>query len=271
MMLLERWRNSAIKSFAKCPQAFKWEYLEGQAKKESIEAFTGTQAHHALDYMHLQILLFGGVTLKEVLDHYTDQYGQNWGPQVFIAETAKEQNSNYYFEMGQDCITHYFNTYEAGGTGLWDASEETQYLERTYKGIVGGYEFQGTVDRVAWLNGVLHIHDYKTGKAKPTKAELAVSQQLSIYALLASKHHNYKGDVYLHLHYLQHQKLYTEIRTQDQIQGINAEVEQVISEIEEAQDLHHWPAKVGNLCGWCPFYKTCTQYQESKMKDFNYV
>lgn len=262
-----RLRNSGINDFRKCPWAFKLKYVDQYSTGlESIEAYTGTQAHSAMQDFYDLIKDSGRVqTLQEVVQNYINYFQDNWHTGLFM---VKDLTTEFYQQLGVQCIQNYYLTYAPFNQGKVIATE------LNLKNNIGGVPFEGTIDRVDLDPcGSLSIHDYKTGKRTPTKAELETSQQLSTYCILLAKHYGGKQGIWngkeikLHLHYMQHNKTYSTSRHPDQLFELIEQIKNTSLLIHEANELEHWPARTSILCPWCEYKNECKSFLEQEERN----
>lgn len=117
---------------------------------------------------------------------------------------------------------------------------------------------QGYIDRIARdKNGILRIHDYKTGGHLPTQPEADSDAQLALYQMAVEKMWPDNNGVELIWHYLQFDTDLVSHRTPEQLEELRQSYIGKIRRIEKGVELGNFPTNESSLCQWCEYYSLC--------------
>ena len=243
---------SSLNCFEKCPKQYWFRYVEKRpVDTEGIEAFVGKRVHEVLERLY-QFAAEGMVpSLERVLYRYHANFEKAFDAErIRIARAGTDVD--LYRRNGSRCLENYYRTHYP-----FDA-DETIGIERKIGFALGGdpkYKLRGIIDRVARTReGVLEIHDFKTGRRIPKQDELDRDRQLGLYELGLRDELGETGPIRLVWHYLLANQVRVSERGAEQREQLRVETRNVIDRIRTEQT---WKTKTSALCGWCEFRDAC--------------
>ena len=246
--------HSSLSSFETCPKKYQLRYvLKVPADTEGIEAFVGKRVHEVLERLYQ----FAARGMVPSLARVIARFRANWEEQ-YDAERMRivrnELAPEDYQRAGERCLE---NAYRR----LYPFDDETIGLEHAVQFPLdddGRYAVRGVIDRlVRARDGVLEIHDYKTGRRLPSQDELDRDRQLALYEIGVRAALREEGEVRLVWHYLLQNVVRVSTRTPEQLAALREVTCRTIDRIraEEA-----WDARPGKLCPWCEYRSICPAF-----------
>jgi len=246
--------HSRLEAFKKCPRQYYYRYIEKTSTPyEGVEAYMGTQVHSVLEKVYEELgkgHLMSFSTASNYLDHYFDD---KWHSDIYIVRKRDGLDRDYYKNLGQTCLKNYYNDYFPFDDGHTIGIEK--YVEFEVNG--GRDIMRGFVDRISISNGVLRIHDYKTGKKKLGKIAAGRDGQLASYEIAIRSDNPEIKEVELVWHFLQHNENVTSKRTPEQLCQLKDSIEDTIRVIDEHTEKMEFPTKPTKLCSWCSYKNLC--------------
>lgn len=262
--------HSRIACFEKCPRQFHFRYvLAIESQQEGIEAFLGKRVHEVLERLYQFTDEGRRPPLEKVLDRFRILWDQHYDAsriQIVRAENSAAQ----YRDIGERCLTLFYRRHYPFDNG------KTLGLEKRLVFSIDtekGYKLQGIVDRLARArDGVLEIHDYKTGARALPQKDADADRQLALYQLALEHGAGHKEPeldtaqgVRLVWHFLQTDTIRISTRTPEQLETLREKTVHAIDEIESAiaatrSDRYRTEAieaKKSALCQWCDYAKIC--------------
>jgi putative RecB family exonuclease len=248
----EIYSHSRLSSFESCPRKFHYRYVQKlPVETESIEAFAGKRVHEVLERLYKAAQQSRFPSLERVLRLFRELWTEHFKPEsvrIARAENAPE----LYRENGERCLTNYYRRFYP-----FD-SDQTLGLEQRVSfslDAVGDYRVQGVIDRVVRArDGVLEIHDFKTGKWVPTQKELDRDRQLALYQIGVAETYGAEQPIRLVWHYLLRDQVRTSTRTPEALEDLREHTIQLIDAIRSERNFEPRPSA---LCGWCEFAEIC--------------
>lgn len=278
------YRQSMLKSFQKCPGYYQRRYLHGdESPLTTIEKYMGHVVHNTLEmfYEHLKQTPAKLPTLAQVHKKYQLMWKEEWdGDLIQIVhlptatpEQRAKKTAKAYFQLGLECLTKYYSRNYPFDDEIVLANE----LEIEFE--LDGWTIAGRLDRLGQhkQSRAIRVHDYKTGSTKPSSAARKVDMQLTFYeegvrrmidagAILVpglEPGTEAQADFEQILHFVRHDISYVAARTQGEIDLCMARTVEVIEEIEDAEEMDHFPFRPNHLCLWCEFCGDCDAFQEN--------
>lgn len=244
--------HSRLSSFENCPRQFHFRYvLQLPAESESIEAFVGKRVHEVLERLYVFVGQGMVPTLPKVLERY-----RAWWEERYDAERVRVVRSNepisFYYMLGERCLQNYYRR-----NYPFDADETLGVEERVQVDLDedGRYQLQGVVDRIVRApDGVVEIHDYKTGRYVPSQQQLDEDRQLALYQLGAADKHGHDRSYRLVWHYLASDQVRSSQRTPEQLTELRRKTISLIDRIERETEFGPRESK---LCEWCEYESIC--------------
>lgn len=241
-------------TFRQCPARFKIHYLDGVSKPdESIEAFTGSRVHEALDHLYSRKMDGQTPMLDELLDVYLSKWQSHWHDRIAIAN--RQYTEEGYYRIGERCISWYYRTYVPFG----ETSRGTEVPIEFTLDNENEIRFIGIIDRLDYVgDGIWEIHDYKTGKRALSQTQADNDRQLALYQIGLERVEPGVKEVRLVWHFLQSGIRRESQRTRPQltrlINSLKSDVSQILDRIELNGE---FPPRESRLCDWCYFWEEC--------------
>ncbi|MFO7779087.1 MAG: PD-(D/E)XK nuclease family protein [Nitriliruptoraceae bacterium] len=231
---------SRIDTYTNCPRSFRYRYLDRLPTLPSPHLSFGTSIHGALEAYHARTLL-GPLSEQELLAALYDA----WDPSGF-ADLPREEQLTYY-RRAQTVLRRY-HARELPADRTTAATEA--WFEVPFEDSV---VVVGSIDRVdVDEHGALHVVDYKTNRRARSRAEVARSLQLSLYALACE--HLYGA-------------LPATVALDFVVAGLTVTVEldeldldrarRVVLDTAAAIRAERFPTTPNRLCDWCDHRAVC--------------
>jgi len=250
--------HSRISTFEQCPLKFKYKYID-KIKPEiekTIELHLGSVIHNTLEWIYNNV---EELTLKidKIMEHYTQEWQKEFSDKIRIVKeglTARD-----YFNKGIQFLVDYYGRHSPFKDGTIECE----------KGILikldeeGTYELQGFIDRLVYnlATGEYEVHDYKTANKLPTQEEADKDRQLALYSMAIKEIYGKDKEVILVWHYLAHNTKITSKRTNEQLEQLKKETQELIKKIESTREF--LPQKSA-LCNWCEYKPICPEWDIKK-------
>lgn len=226
---------SQIETFRLCPLHYKLRYILNIPTPSSASLSFGTSIHGALhDFYALHA--GGEKVTKEFLLTLLQKF---WRTQGYESKQYEERMK----KRGEEYLSEYFDK-------QFDPKTVTYALEQPFMISLGSIKVGGKIDRIDTLpNGKREIIDYKTGRM-PSKREIDVNLQLSIYALAAGGN---PEDVTLSLYFFDSQKKISTTRTLEQLEKEKSKITDIAREMEVSD----FRCSGNQLCRDCEYKLFC--------------
>lgn len=249
--------HSRISAFENCPLQYRYRYIDGIRKDvEGIEAFMGKTVHEVLDalYADLPRARAGGPEPHVAL--FNELWRRNLSPGVRIVR--ENMTAEDYRAIGERCVASYFRRHHPFETGEVLGRETRVEFSLDAD---GRYRMQGFVDRIdRTAEGVIEIHDYKTGSL-PRAGALRSDRQLTLYEIAVRDRWSGVQEVRLVWHYLAHDRSFVERRGPEDLARTRLSVIRSIQRIEATVD---FPARPSALCSWCEYREICPAMETTR-------
>jgi putative RecB family exonuclease len=248
----ERFSHSRLSSFEDCPKKYEYRYvLKIPRETESIEGFVGKRVHEVLERLYTATGRGHVPTLPQVIHRYRALFDEKYDPErvrVVREETPLEE----YRENGERGLTNYYRRHYP-----FDGDETLGLEERVSFDLDGDghYRILGFVDRISRArDGVIEIHDYKTGRWVPDQKQLDGDRQLALYQIGVMEKFGEGGAMRLVWHYVLRNQVRTSTRTPEQLASLRTETARLIDRIRAAERFEPKPSA---LCSWCEYNDIC--------------
>ncbi len=270
---------SAIDTYLRCPQQYKFQEIDRIRAPKSREAIFGSLVHDTLEYM------FSRTPLYPTLDEIVAYFREHWpAREVFLAESKNdplkrpwtEDEAKLFFEEGVRMLKKFYESNAPWNYLVVDLESRFEVALRDEK-TGETHILAGIIDRIDKLpDGKYEIIDYKTGKRMPSQDMLNRDLQLSLYSLGLQNRwpHLKPEDIKLSLYFLKHDEKLTAHPAPDATEKIKKHVLKTINEIQEkiksGKPFEPMPSILCNWCGYrpmCPAWKHLYKNQESGIKN----
>ena len=244
--------HSRLSSFENCPKQFHFRYvLKIPQESESIEAFLGKRVHEVFERLYQFAARDQVPSLEQVIRRYRALFDEQFEPER-VRVVRSGVPLSYYQDLGERCLRNYYQAHYP-----FDEGETLGLEERIHFDLdeASRYRFQGVIDRLARTpDGVIEIHDYKTGKRIPSQRNLDKDRQLALYQLGLSKRYGPDQPMRLVWHYVASGQRRSSTRSSEQLDALRRET---IERIEQIQGELEFAPKKQALCDWCEYKTIC--------------
>jgi len=240
---------SRLKTYENCPKRFRYQYvLEAPKSQTDMSAAEfGIMIHSAFEIVFDWVRgeeFVGVIPEEKIVESYRVAFDEASLVGVDV------------FREGFDLFRSYFNRHP--DVDHWNVLD----VEREFEVEIEGIPFLGYMDRVDKIGkDEIEIIDYKTNRMLFDRHELASDVQASIYLLAApilwpwAKRFSFRFDM------LRFDRAQVVTRTPAELDVARMYVADLVRRIEsEGAD---WRAKLGPLCGWCPYSDRCFEYRDA--------
>lgn len=244
--------HSRLSSFENCRKQFEFRYIQKiPSETESIEAFVGKRVHEILERLYL----FVGRGQIPGVEKVVDRYQKLWD-ETYDAERVRIIREGtplaFYRNLGESCLRGYYLRHYP-----FDDSETLGIEKRVVFPLddAGDYKMQGIIDRISRArDGVIEVHDYKTGARVPSQKILDQDRQLALYQIGLTRQFGEDQPFRLVWHYVAKNQIRVSTRTPEELAKLR---ESTIARIEEIQSASEFPARKIALCPWCEYKSRC--------------
>lgn len=255
--------HSRLSAYETCPRKYRFRYVDGiEVGRESIESFTGTLVHEALEWLHGEVGAGRVPDAPALAARFREQWTARWHADVAIVRPTDTPEG--FQQMGLRCLaayyrrTHPFDRGEVVGLEL----QLQVPLDAEQQHWIMGY-----ADRVTRLGpGRYEIRDYKTGRWVPPQEELDRDRQLALYQMALPRRFPDVREVVLVWNYLQKDVECTSRRTAAQLESLRRATLALVLELVDrgarvAADAGQadalFPTRESRLCDWCEYRAIC--------------
>lgn len=250
---LETLSPSRASDFKVCPQLFKFKAIDKIEVPPTVYQARGTTAHLALQWLFdLGAAERTPETLYELFRKAWVELRDEEFPDLF---ENTEQERAWGIES-LEVLANYFLIEDP--TQLEPLDRELDMTED-----LGEITIRGILDRMEEEDDGLVITDYKTGKAPREQYAIPAFFALKIYALLIRKRTG-RTPVRLKLMYLNGPTVYEIPINETQLEATQRKLEALWAAINRAIVNNDFPARPGNLCGWCQYRDRCPAFADDQ-------
>ena len=241
--------HSRLSSFENCPKQFEFRYIQKiPSSTEGVEAFVGKRVHEILERLYLFVGRGQIPGVEKVIDRYHKLWEETYdADRVRIVREGTPLS--YYRELGENCLRGYYLRHYPFDDG------ETLGIERRVVfplDSAGKYRMQGIIDRISRArDGVIEVHDYKTGARVPSQRILDQDRQLALYQIGLAREFGEDTPFRLVWHYVAKNRICQSTRGPEELAALR---ETTIQRIDAAAD---FPPKKIALCNWCEYKDRC--------------
>ncbi len=243
--------HSKLSTYETCPLQYKYRYIDKiKLGRETIEAFVGKRVHETLEKLYKDLKVTKVDSLGDLLTFYNDAWRKNWTENVEIIR--KDYTSENYRVLGEKCIRDYYRRFYPFEQDRTIGLEQQIFVELDEK---GEYRIIGYIDRISQgSEGIIEIHDYKTGQSLPTQESADQDRQLALYQIGIQQRWPDVKKVRLIWHYLAFDRDLVSERSIEELDALRQDTRKLIHEIEQTKE---FPPKQGAICPWCEFIDIC--------------
>jgi putative RecB family exonuclease len=246
---------SSLGCFENCPKQYHFRYVEKlDVEGEGIEAFVGKRVHEVLERLYRFVADGMVPSLERVLYRYHQNFVAAFDA-ARIRITRDDVDAGSYRAAGARGLENYYRRhYPFDGDQTLGLEHPLQFaLDEA-----GRYAVRGIIDRVVRAkDGVLEIHDYKTGRRVPRQHEVDRDRQLGLYELGLRKLWHERGPVRLVWHYVLSDQQRLSERSEEQRAELSEETTRTIDRIRAESA---WEPRPSGLCGWCDYRALCPAF-----------
>lgn len=252
--------HSRLSSFENCPKQFEFRYIQKiPSETEGIEAFVGKRVHEILERLYLFVGRGQLPGIEKVVDRYHKLWEETYDDER-VRIVREGTPLDYYRKLGESCLRGYYMRHYPFDDG------ETLGIERRVVfplDEAGQYRMQGIIDRISRArDGVIEVHDYKTGARVPSQRVLDQDRQLALYQIGLAREFGEDAPFRLVWHYVAKNRTCSSTRTPEELAALRAQTIERIDEIEAATTFE--PKKIA-LCNWCEYKSRCPLHATPEM------
>jgi putative RecB family exonuclease len=251
--------HSRLSSFENCPKQFEYRYVQKiPSESESIEAFVGKRVHEILERLYLFVGRGQIPGVERVVDRYQKLWEETWDAER-IRIVREGTPASFYRELGERCLRGYYMRHYP-----FDADETLGIEKRVVFSLdpTGEYRMQGIIDRISRArDGVIEVHDYKTGARVPSQKMLDSDRQLALYQIGLAREFGEGQPFRLVWHYVAKNVIRTSTRSAEDLVALRGAT---IDRIDEIQAAEAYPPRRSALCGWCEYKQLCPEWGASE-------
>jgi putative RecB family exonuclease len=244
--------HSRLSSFENCRKQFEFRYIQKiPSESESIEAFVGKRVHEILERLYL----FVGRGQVPGVEKVVERYHKLW-EETYDADRVRIIREgtplSFYRNLGESCLRGYYLKHYP-----FDDSETLGIEKRVVFPLdeAGEYKMQGIIDRISRArDGVIEVHDYKTGARVPSQKAVDQDRQLALYQIGLTRQYGDEQPFRLVWHYVAKNQVRVSTRTPEELTELRVDT---IARIDEIQTATDFPAKKIALCPWCEYKSRC--------------
>lgn len=240
---------SQIRTYEVCPVHYKLSYILRIPTVPTAALSFGTAMHATMNDFYLFVRK-GEKPTKKLLYDLLDK---NWINEGFRHKKQEKE----YKEKGEEYLSGYLK--KTFGKDSPPVALERSFLVTLKKDRERPLKIGGTIDRVDMLKGQkIEIVDYKTSENVPSQKDVDANEQLTFYALAATKMSDKPfavdaDKIYLSLYYFEDQIKITTTRTQRQLKEFEKRLFEIRKEIEDSD----FRCSKGYICENCEFRSFC--------------
>lgn len=239
----DRFSYTQLTAFRKCPYQYRLAHLDKVSARGGPERSFGTTIHNTLEEFMKKWVCSGGklkwIDLKKI-------YRRQWIDEWYRDEKQRQQ----YWKEGESCLRSFYRRVKEQPPEIYQVRDEL-WLEKKFRGEIGGFPFRGKIDRVDRIPEGLELIDYKTGRAKE-KLSAQDKEQLLIYQLAARDILKIKP-VRLSFYYLNEDRKVSFLGSDSDLEKAEDKVRRTIRQILQSD----FSAKPGFHCRFCDFGRIC--------------
>lgn len=227
-----------LKTFLECPRKFQFTYLDQIPVPTPASLAFGKTLHETIELIHLDGLwderrafsLFRSLWEKR----------QQEEPLLFTDRTPK-----HYEGLAEKILSGYLKRQRHRPPPL--------LIEFEFSLPFGEDQLHGVIDQIREEGEGLVIVDLKSDKSKPSKAELDMDLQFTLYAFAA--HQIFRRPILACCHY--HLRTNEELWTGRDPERCAETLREVIAFVAQNIKAGFFPPNRGLQCRWCPFAFLC--------------
>lgn len=244
---------SALDTYTKCPQKYKFQEIQKIKGPKSKEAVFGTQIHAALNYMFSRDPLFP--TAEEVIGHFRDSFS--------AVTTIPDEEKKRYLASGEKLLADFYAKNPPWMFRVID-------LESRFEAVIEdpvyhtSHTLAGIIDRIDKPDdSTYEIIDYKTSRKIPSQESVDRNMQLAIYNIGLQKRwpHINPEDIKLSLHFVKSNEKLSTIYSATSLKKTEEKILSTLHTIEEKTKSDDFPPIPSALCDWCPYKPICPAWK----------
>jgi len=247
---MARYSYSKLNTYRTCPLQYRFRYIDKIRIEVApgVEAFMGSRAHDALEWLYKQVGHGRVPTQDDVVAVYNERWDAERPGDLRIVNEDLDEAA--YRDAGRRCLELYYRRHTPFDEGIVLGLEEGFQIP-----LENGIVLNGFIDRLMKTeDGVYEVHDYKTSQRLPTPAKARADEQGGWYALAVRKRFPHAREVRLVWHYLRHDEEIESERTPEEAEALEQDIVCRVRTIEAAAE---FPAHESALCDWCDYFGIC--------------
>ena len=225
--------------YEKCPQAWKFHYIDKIPEKDSASLIVGRMVHEAVAEYINSLIKSQNQTNLSILDQIIDKYRANAG--------AYSSEFEEYVEGMRQIIL----------PPVSEAAVEAKVaVNRSWRPVEYNKAFlRGRIDFLYHNGGTVVITDWKTNRYIPPQSKILEDRQLKVYALLTSVLTPTDNFV-VQLSYLRYGGGHHRI-VELELEDLEETKDWVLRTVDKIESEEEWKPTPGAHCNWCSYIDRC--------------
>lgn len=242
---------SSSAAFSKCPQQFKFSYIDRLPSEPSVASSRGTLVHSALEH------LMKRNPAERTRDHAQSDLDHAKIEFVTTPDFTKlkleQEDEEKFFSDAALLVGRYFD--------LEDPTTVNPIgLELKLEAEIGGVLMRGIIDRLDLDNdGELTVTDYKSGRSPSPRFQGDALTQVHTYAVLCQGMLGRRPKK-VQLLYLTDAKAIVAKADDQTCRGIETKTSARWTAIKKACATDNFPTNTSKLCDWCSYKDYCPAF-----------
>jgi len=229
---MARYSYSKLNTYRTCPLQYRFRYIDKIRVEVApgVEAFMGSRAHDALEWLYKQVGHGCVPTQEEVVAVYNERWDAERPGDLRIVNEDLDEAA--YRDAGQRCLEIYCRRHAPFDEGIVLGLEEGFQVQ-----LENGIVLNGFIDRLMKTEeDIYEVHDYKTSQRLPTPEQARADEQGGWYALAVRRRFPHARAVHLVWHYLRHDEELESERTPEEAEALEQDIVRRVRTIEAAAE-----------------------------------
>jgi RecB family exonuclease len=260
--MLKSYSYSSLDTFRKCPQQFKFRYLDKipVPKKVSADQYLGNTVHRVLQQLYKQ----GANGVLIPLDKAKQLYMSEWEKvnTDSIAVVSNYLGIDDYIRLGDEMLVRHYEKYQPFNQGTLLGTEVN--LTFTLPGTA--FKLRAIIDKF-WKreDGTIEIADFKTGQHLVRAQDDAFYYQMGLYQVAVQSSYPMLEKIELAQYFLRMDEVVSRSLSPEEVDQVTEDFKNAIIATLTAERMDDFPTQEGPLCSYCDYYHLCPAKRHAKM------
>ncbi len=233
---------SSLKTYRRCPQQWKFKYVDGLEEEDKPFFNLGTAVHAALETFH-----DGRVAEPATVEEMLEAFDEAFDPEAYESPEEAERRRADGVKMVRDFHARHAPDFEP-------ALAIEKFLTFELEGVT----FRGYIDRIDKVDDDrIRIVDYKTGGSFDLD-RVRTDPQLTLYQIGAEQKYGMEVSSLALYHVPSQTPFEVERHPEEQVESVRAAVREAARGIEGER----FEPEPGYYCKWCDFQPVCPAFAD---------